>query len=1025
MAGHDGMCAMHDGAPFCWGPSAQSIIGVEPTEIDFPFAVPIQGLPTGTIRQLARSWSMACALIHDTSDKVYCWGNDSCMVGGGSSCDSLPVPADSAVAVAGLPDQVISEISIGGEHACALTLGEVYCWGNNTDGQLGIEGAPSHTAVKAPIPANALHVKAISNTSCAFYDRQPPYCWGATIDDLAFTAIPSTLNSVANIVDLNRRRGGLCALTQEGEVYCWTAGVPSKISLPTGPKVIALGDVLYSSETACLLREGGSVWCWGSNAEHQCGQPNLAEGGQNTYPPEQAQQIALPLPATEIAHFGETSICARLSDGDVVCWGSNYRNALGRRDEDQSFSSAAPKRVEGMNAMVLRNGQDASFVIGQTVLYDRAIGPEHFANAWTAGSIINDQLFLPDPNFNRIWSFNAVPNSTRATPDFLIGQADLLDGDGIGDPMGGDRQGYPFFEPVQIQKAPDGRYLVATYGDAVGNTPGIISTWDAVPEGRNAYQSNVLVTNLDGVEAMSIALGKLVVSMSNSIRIWNSVPGAPAVAEDADIIILRAGATGAALSSSYHHWTDGKKLLIADNQNHRVLGWNTFPTAPDSEPDFVLGQTALTCPGQDGDGNGGTCPWGTSSTQLYNPYNVTSNGTQIFVADTQNNRVLVWNSFPTTHGVAADIVLGQEAFFSGGTPLTACNRGGTIQRVDANTLCQPYGIFYGDHKLFVGDSENRRWVVFESGSTSDLSRPRVTLSNPVLGLPDAIQIQATFTEVVTGLDASDISVSGGATITDVNTSDNMTYILTLSTPGPGTYPVQIPSGAAQDAAGNLSEISNAVVATPSASAVTSFLGDALHFDGASDHIRVPNLDSDTLSVSFWINREDNNTEMIVSSDNYGGWVVYIEPTYGFTVGFGYLGATSLFSTTPIPTGEWHFVTVTLEANFVTFYLDGVQDGIPQAYPWANNSNGANYRIGDFIPFDSGNGFLKGSLDELVIWNKALTGGEISTLFNTGTGIQSYANFDDMVAGWHFNSLTGTLVPDFTGNGYDGTLEFSR
>ncbi len=44
------------------------------------------------------------------------------------------------------------------------------------------------------------------------------------------------------------------------------------------------------------------------------------------------------------------------------------------------------------------------------------------------------------------------------------------------------------------------------------------------------------------------------------------------------------------------------------------------------------------------------------------PQGVWIQGSKLFVADTQNNRVLIWNTIPTQNNQPADVVLGQPDF---------------------------------------------------------------------------------------------------------------------------------------------------------------------------------------------------------------------------------------------------------------------------------------------------------------------------------------------------------------------------
>src|SRR4029453_4320843 len=106
---------------------------------------------------------------------------------------------------------------------------------------------------------------------------------------------------------------------------------------------------------------------------------------------------------------------------------------------------------------------------------------------------------------------------------------------------------------------------------------------------------------------------------------------------------------------------DGNVLIAADENDHRVLIWNSIPASNGGNAVFVIGQTNFTSNTQ-----------GLSSTQLRGPAGVfvSPNG-KLFICDQLNNRVLIYNSIPTSNGEAADVVVGQPNFTSNGTGIGA------------------------------------------------------------------------------------------------------------------------------------------------------------------------------------------------------------------------------------------------------------------------------------------------------------------------------------------------------------------
>jgi hypothetical protein len=156
-------------------------------------------------------------------------------------------------------------------------------------------------------------------------------------------------------------------------------------------------------------------------------------------------------------------------------------------------------------------------------------------------------------------------------------------------------------------------------------------------------------------------------------------------------------------------WTDGTRVAVADTGNHRVLIWNTFPTTNGQAADLVLGQS---------DFGLSTVPSTPSASSMNGPRGVYFDGTHFFVADTGNNRVLVWNGFPTAKGQAADFVIGQPDFTSK-----------TFGTSD-HQLGLPRGITVASGALFVADYQNNRVLVFDPVPTASGAVARHVLGQP-------------------------------------------------------------------------------------------------------------------------------------------------------------------------------------------------------------------------------------------------------------------------------------------------------
>lgn len=104
------------------------------------------------------------------------------------------------------------------------------------------------------------------------------------------------------------------------------------------------------------------------------------------------------------------------------------------------------------------------------------------------------------------------------------------------------------------------------------------------------------------------------------------------------------------------------KYFVADRDNHRILIFNSLPTSNTATADVVVGQAGFTT-GFTTAANAG----GTISAQGFDQpqhVSVSANGT-MFVTDLMNHRVLIYNSVPQTNGASANTVIGQPGFTTG------------------------------------------------------------------------------------------------------------------------------------------------------------------------------------------------------------------------------------------------------------------------------------------------------------------------------------------------------------------------
>jgi uncharacterized protein (TIGR03437 family) len=245
---------------------------------------------------------------------------------------------------------------------------------------------------------------------------------------------------------------------------------------------------------------------------------------------------------------------------------------------------------------------------------------------------------------------------------------------------------------------------------------------------------------------------------NNRVLIWKTIPAtnnAPAdvVVGQPDFTTTATSVppTAKSLRGPQGVWIQGGKLYVADTQDHRVLIYNSIPTANGASADLVLGQPNFTTfvePDLTQAKSDATAD------NLLNPVSVTSDGVRLFITDLGHNRVLIWNSLPTQNQQAADVVLGQPNMtsslpnyaFSGigatsstdktnkETPVMCTVSNGTDPANNptypflcAATMSFPRYALSDGNSLFIADGGNDRVLVYTKIPTANAAAPDVIL----------------------------------------------------------------------------------------------------------------------------------------------------------------------------------------------------------------------------------------------------------------------------------------------------------
>jgi hypothetical protein len=310
--------------------------------------------------------------------------------------------------------------------------------------------------------------------------------------------------------------------------------------------------------------------------------------------------------------------------------------------------------------------------------------------------------------------------------------------------------------------------------------------------------------------------------------------------------------------------------------------------------------------------------------------------------------------------------------------------------------------------------------------------------------------------------------TAGAT-TAVVTGSGTTYNVAVSgMTQSGTVTASIPAGAASDLAGNPSTASTSTDNTVTYNAqsglvaaysfeegtgtttadssgnnntgtlssgvtwTTGRVGNAVAFNGTSGDITIndsPSLDlTGSFTLSAWVNPATvSGTETLLIKETTSGCSYFLQIVNGqinsgFNNGSGCIEHTT--TNANLVAGNWYFFTVVLDHSSNTYnsYLNGnliasvAETGVPtpNTQPLVLGRSGCS---------GCGSERLNGILDEVKIYNRALSAGEVQTLFNAAVGgpaitglnpTSGVAGTSVVITGTNFGSPQGSSTVKFNG-----------
>jgi hypothetical protein len=380
---------------------------------------------------------------------------------------------------------------------------------------------------------------------------------------------------------------------------------------------------------------------------------------------------------------------------------------------DADMPDAQP---DGATSPPIISGAQAELVLGQMTLSSSGpdVGGESARSMDTpvGVAVAGGKLWTCDVGNSRVLQWNALPLVNNAAANLVVGQASFTTHTDHTTP------------PTQSALYTTSGYACRVFSDGtrlyvVDSLASRVLIWNTIPA-TNGAPADVVLGQLSfttfaqgsGATGLNLPHGlwtdgtKLVVAdtVNRRVLIWNAVPtsnGKPADVvlgqSDFGMTTVPHPPTDASMFAPTDVFFDGTRLFVTDEGYHRVMVWNSMPTANGAPADFFLGQPSGLVEGKNA---GGVGP---NAVGLDHPTAVYVAAGSLFIVDGGNRRIVVHTPVPTGSGEAADAVLGQDNL----TSIAATTDGAAPNRIG-----NPTSIAIEGTSLFATDASWNRVLRF-------------------------------------------------------------------------------------------------------------------------------------------------------------------------------------------------------------------------------------------------------------------------------------------------------------------------
>ena len=349
VAGRGFTCALTtDGAAYCWGTDTNGQLG--DGEAGGAPAPPSAVVGGHTFVRLASGGDHTCGI--RTDGAAYCWGaNGSGQLGS----DTGGNPSDTPIAVTG--GHTWASLAANTNHTCGVrTDGAAYCWGRDVEGQLGDGSATPNTSTPGAVIGGHTFTTLAAGFShtCGVRTDGAAYCWGYDSEGQlgdgtsgVFSATPVAVTGGHIFDKLSALGGHTCGVRLDGAAYCWGRDFVGQLGDGTfggfsaTPGAVTGGHIFASitggGRQTCGVRTDGAAYCWGLDDNGQLGDGTVGTPDNNPTP-----LLVTGSHTWDVLVAGDLHTCGIRTDGAAYCWGDDEAGEGGDGSPDPGSPTPAP-----------------------------------------------------------------------------------------------------------------------------------------------------------------------------------------------------------------------------------------------------------------------------------------------------------------------------------------------------------------------------------------------------------------------------------------------------------------------------------------------------------------------------------------------------------------------------------------------------------------------------------------------------------------------------------------------------------